>query len=381
MKKLFLLFTISIISGCSRPNDLLDINATRNPPKLITPNNFADPNLNQEAKELYNKLLVLTQRGIMFGQQQPFGTGNNFPVSNKLEEDFFEVAGNHPAIAGFDLELISLQPDTRFSGPSLLDDFINQFVTKVVEAHENGSIITISWHFVNPNDFNFDGTSNLNNVVSKMLENGEYRELFIDRLERVSRLLNSLVDSNGSPIPVLFRPWHEMNGNFFFWGEGFRTTAEYKELWKDTIKILSEDFNVHNLLYVYAPNIVTSTSEYLRNYPGDQYVDMLGIDVYDFRNGNFLSSIRRNLKIVENIATDKNMLFALTETGLRNVVEHDWWTQSLYKAIRSSSITYTMVWRNDMTTFFHVPFIGHPSQDNFNTFINNETILLSNDIL
>lgn len=259
--------------------------------------------------------------------------------------------------------------------------FINRFTQAVVKAHENGSIITISWHFVNPNDFNSDGSKSLNNVVPKMLEDGEYRELFIKRLERVARLLNNLVDAQGNSIPVLFRPWHEMNGDFFFWGEGFRTTEEYTQLWKDTIRILSEDLNVHNLLYVYAPNLVSSSSEYLRNYPEDNFVDMLGVDVYDFRNGNFLSSALRNLQIVEDIATDKNMLFALTETGLRNVVENNWWTQSLYKAIRSSNITYTMVWRNDMTTFFHVPFLGHPSEDDFKEFLDKETILLSKDIL
>lgn len=378
MKKsiLILLLTVFFFFNCNDEDDLFDLNAVRTPPNITIPGNYVDPDLNQQARNLYQRLLNITQTGIMFGQQQPFGTGNDFPVINQLEEDFFEVTGDHPAIAGFDLELIGLQSEGLF-----LDMFINKFTNAVVKAHENGSIITISWHFVNPNDFNSDGSKSLNNVVPKMLEDGEYRELFIKRLERVARLLNNLVDAQGNSIPVLFRPWHEMNGNFFFWGEGFRTTEEYTQLWKDTIKILSEDFNVHNLLYIYAPNLVSSSSEYLRNYPGDDFVDMLGVDVYDFRNGKFLSSALRNLNIVEDIATDKNMLFALTETGLRNVVENDWWTQSLYKAIRSSSITYTMVWRNDMTTFFHVPFLGHPSSDDFKEFLSKETMLLSKDNL
>lgn len=374
MKKAVLLLFVITFFACST-EDLFDANADRNPIIVTAPNTFADPNLNQEAKALYNKLLDLTQRGIAFGQQQPFGTGNDFPVPDELEQDFFKVTGDHPAIAGFDLELIGLQSEGFF-----LDEFINRFTQEVVKAHENGSIITISWHFVNPNDFNSDGSISLNNVVSKMLEAGEYRELFIKRLERAARLFNNLVDSQGKSIPVLFRPWHEMNGNFFFWGEGFRTTNEYIQLWKDTINMLSKDLNVHNLLYVYAPNFVSSSSEYLRNYPGDDFVDMLGVDVYDFRNGNFLSTAIRNLQIVEDIANNKNMLFALTETGLTNVVENNWWTQSLYKAIRSSSISYVMIWRNDMTTFFHAPFSGHPSQDDFNEFLSDEKILLSRNI-
>jgi mannan endo-1,4-beta-mannosidase len=373
------LFCISIILflfNCTKEDDLFDSNAKRIPPNITTPNTFADKNLNKEAKNLYNKLINITQKGIAFGQQQPFGTGNNFPVINKLENDFFEVTGDHPAIAGFDLELIGLQLEGNF-----LDAFINQFTEKVIEAHKNGSIITISWHYVNPNGFSLvNNTENFYGVVTSLLKGGQFREDFINRLERAARLLNSLVDENGRPIPVLFRPWHEMNGDFFFWGEGFRTTAEYKQLWRDTVKILSENFKVHNVLYVYAPNFVANRSEYLKNYPENEFVDLLGIDVYDFKNGNFLNTAIRNLQIVEEIAAEKNMLFALTETGLTNLVNNNWFTESLYKAIKNSSITYTMIWRNDMTTFFHAPFLCHPSETNFNEFLNKEIIFLRDNL-
>ncbi|WP_298499426.1 glycoside hydrolase family 26 protein [uncultured Algibacter sp.] len=382
MKKstLIVLLTLFISTSCEKEDDLFDINAVRAPLVITSPNNFADPNLNQQAKDLYDRLINITQKGIAFGQQQPFGTGNDFPVSDKLQPDFFPVTGDYPAIAGFDLELISLQPDSNTSG-SFLDEFINRFTKAVIEAHENGSIITMSWHHVNPQGYNASGEEIFNGVVAKFLEGGEFRQEYIERLARAARLLNKLVDAHGNSIPVLFRPWHEMNGNFFFWGEGYRTTENFVQLWKDTIKILSEDFNVHNLIYVYAPNLVSNKAQYLKNYPGDQFVDMLGIDVYDFRNRNFLNSAIRNLKIVEDIALEKNMLFALTETGLENVVDNTWWTQSLYKAIRASSITYTMVWRNDMTTFFHVPYLGHPAENNFKEFLEKEIIFLSSDIL
>ncbi len=375
------LASIFILYNCSNEEDLFDANATRVPLEVTTPANFADRNLNQEARALHNRLIASTQRGIAFGQQQPFGTGNNFPVPNALENDFLDVTGDHPAIAGFDLELISLRSRVDAVNGNL-DGFIENFVTDVVAAHENGSIITISWHVVNPNRSGNggNGDDSFNNVVPRMLEGGDLRDTYLEILARAARLFNSLIDTEGNAIPVLFRPWHEMNGDFFFWGEGFRTTEDYIQLWRDTVRILSNDFNVHNLLYVYAPNWVSDRSEYMRNYPGDAFVDMLGIDVYDFRNGNFLNSALNNLSIVETIATEKNMLFALTETGLENVVENDWWTQNLYRAIRSSNISYAMVWRNDMTTFFHAPFVGHPSAPDFRAFLENETVLLSSDL-
>nr|WP_262922095.1 glycoside hydrolase family 26 protein [Aquimarina acroporae] len=333
---------------------------------------FADANLCQEARDLHSKLLELTQRGIAFGQQAPFGTGNNFPMPDKLDPDFKDVAMDYPAIVGFDLELIGRQPD--------VDPFIEKFTKAVIDAHENGSIITMSWHATNPNNLGFGNFGDMNNVVPKMLENGEFRDLFLMFLERVARVFNGLKDAEGKPIPVLFRPWHEMNGDFFYWGEGFRTTEEYIQLYRDTVRILSEELDVHNVLYMYAPNWLSSPEEYLRNYPGDQYVDMLGIDVYDFKNGRFLENALNNLRIVESIANEKNMLFALSETGLENVTQNNWWTENLYKAIRSSSITYALIWRNDSSSFFHAPFLGHPAVDDFRTFLDKDIILLSEGI-
>ncbi|WP_169744652.1 glycoside hydrolase family 26 protein [Siansivirga zeaxanthinifaciens] len=352
---------------------MLDINKERVPNTIIDTGVFADVNLGIEAKDLFTKLKNISQQGIAFGQQAPFGTGNNFPVDNKLDNDFNLVTGDYPAIVGFDLELISLQ---RF----YLDRFITQFATKVREAHENGSIITMSWHMVNPNAMQLGGDDTINGVVSRMLEGGDLRDNFFSALQKASLLFKALVDADGKPIPILFRPWHEMNGNFFFWGEGFRTTEDYIQLWRDTVDILSNELEVHNLLYVYAPNLLSSRAEYLKNYPGDNYVDILGIDVYDFKNGRFLQNALTNLQITETIAREKNKLFALTETGLQNVTQNDWWTESLYKAIRSSAISYTMIWRNDTQTFFYAPFLGHPSESNFRTFLNKDTILLSQEI-
>lgn len=362
---LFVLF----LAGCSA-DDLFDPDAERNPRSINSNVVFADVNLNQEAKDLYFRLQRTTQEGIAFGQQEPFGTGNDFPLPNRLQKDFSKVAGDYPAVVGFDLELISIQTD--------IDPFIAKFSNAVKDAHEKGSIITMSWHMVNPTrELSF---TREDRIVAGLLENGKFRAVFLEALERVATLLKGLKDTEGKSIPVLFRPWHEMNGNFFFWGEGFRTTEEYVQLYRDTIKILSEDYGVHNVLYVYAPNFVSSRSEYLRNYPGDNFVDMLGIDVYDFKNGNFLLTALQNLQIVEGIAVEKNMLFALTETGLTNVTTNNWWTEDLYRAIRSSAITYALIWRNNSTTDFHAPFLGHPSVENFNEFLSKDIMLLRNDI-
>ncbi|MGP1993915.1 glycosyl hydrolase [Zobellia laminariae] len=108
---------------------------------------------------------------------------------------------------------------------------------------------------------------------------------------------------------------------------------------------------MHNLIYVYSPNWFSNSSEYLKNYPGDACVDILGIDIYDFKNGKFLQNALSNLNFVENIAREKNMLFALSETGLENITENNWWTD-----------------------------LGHPSENNFKEFVDKDFILLNQEM-
>ncbi len=354
--------------------DLFDPDAVRDPVVINTDITFADPNLVQEAKDLHSKLHTITQLGIAFGQQESIGRGINFFDPESLDSDFSRVAGDWPAVIGFDLERIELINTFNFYRPIVAQ----RKRDLIIKAHNNGSIIALSWHASNP--ITLEDSFDTTKVVSEMLEGGSKRNLFLLYLEELALFLKDLKDDQGKPIPVLFRPWHEMNGNFFYWGEGHRSTEEFVQLFRDTVTLLSNTFNVHNVLYVYSPNHVSSASAYLKNYPGDAYVDMLGVDIYDFKNGEFLNDAISNLNIVEDIAKEKNMLFALTETGLENVTQSDWWTERLYKAIRSSGMTYSMIWRNATENHFFGPFVGHVSEDNFKTFISKDVILLHSDI-
>ncbi len=371
--KILILIVFFCFSCQTDDLDLFDPNAVRDPITIDSQITFADPNLVQEAKDLHARLQHITQKGIAFGQQEAIFGGLDFYEYNSLESDFSLAAGDYPAIIGFDLEGWE-----RWDTSIPIERFLSRWESAIKNAHNNGSIITISWHASNPLSGGdaFDRTK----VVGEMLEGGSVRSRFLRYLEDIAFFLNELKDENGRPIPVLFRPWHEMNGDFFYWGEGLRTNEEFKQLYRDTVTILSETYNVHNALYVYSPNIVTNAAEYMKNYPGDDYVDMLGIDLYDFRNGNFLNDAIRNLDIVENIAREKNMLFALTETGIENVPQSNWWTDNLYRAIRSSSITYVMIWRNARKDHFFGPYEGHPSEEDFRTFVSKDVILLNSDI-
>jgi mannan endo-1,4-beta-mannosidase len=76
-----------------------------------------------------------------------------------------------------------------------------------------------------------------------------------------------------------------MNATWFWWGENDirnPTNADnFKLLWQDMHNTLTNDFGLHNLVWVYAPNATgTSTGDLTTMYPGANYVDLVGVDIY-----------------------------------------------------------------------------------------------------
>src|SRR5690606_5740297 len=116
--------------------------------------------------------------------------------------------------------------------------------------------------------------------------------------------------------PVIFRPFHEFDGDFFWWGAPYSSPTEFKELWKFTVTYLRDTLNVHNLLYAYSPdNSYTTKAGYLSRYPGDEYVDILGMDNYGdllAQDGSGVARANQKLKIVSDLAKEKVKIAAMT---------------------------------------------------------------------
>jgi mannan endo-1,4-beta-mannosidase len=196
-------------------------------------------------------------------------------------------------------------------------------------------------------------------------------------------------------IPIIFRPWHEHTGWWFWWAKGHCSEANYVSLWKFTVNYLSDKKRVDNLLYAYSPSSspwsrINSRNKYLYGYPGDTYIDILGLDnYYDLRH--YATSIRKfvkSLEIVVSIANEKNKPAALAETGAftlfgkATMPEKNWFTKKLLKGIMHNEITrqisYAMVWHNANTSHFHAPYSGHPGVPDFLDFYNHPyTIFMS----
>jgi mannan endo-1,4-beta-mannosidase len=195
-----------------------------------------------------------------------------------------------------------------------------------------------------------------------------------------------MIDDKNDPIPIIFRPFHEFDGNWFWWGKNYCTREEFVELWRTTVDYLREKKNVRNFLYAFSSDRkFENEEEYLDRYPGDEYVDIFGVDdYYDFKlNGDSSISVpQKKLKIISAIAEKKQKLAAFTETGSEMILDSTWWTQKLYKVMDDDSvkIAYVLLWRNLHQGHFYVPYRGHPSEKDFIEFRKKPKMMFESDL-
>ncbi|MFF3072781.1 glycosyl hydrolase [Kitasatospora sp. NPDC057936] len=97
--------------------------------------------------------------------------------------------------------------------------------------------------------------------------------------QTLDRIATGLADLNGAGVPVLFRPFHEMNtsGAGAFWWSG-QDRAAYVSAWQYTYRYLTQAKGLHNLLWVYSP--LCGAGDRAAYYPGDAYTDVVGLDCY-----------------------------------------------------------------------------------------------------
>ncbi|MGY5451917.1 glycosyl hydrolase [Agarivorans sp. MS3-6] len=183
---------------------------------------------------------------------------------------------------------------------------------------KQGHVVQISNHLISPiNTFsdNFK-TAVSNQEYARIFETGSVeRARWLDIMDEVAIGLEKFKQAD---VPVIFRPLHEMNGDWFWWGadnaEG--GTAErqalFVKLYQDMHKYLSEDKGLNNLIWVYSPD--RGRPSLVEYYPDDAYVDIVGLDAY-FNGQADIDDLKADYRVM----TDTfNKPYALTETGPRS---------------------------------------------------------------
>ncbi|PKQ65197.1 beta-mannosidase [Labilibaculum filiforme] len=317
-------------------------------------------------------------KGILFGHQDDLAYGMNWSYVDG-ESDVKRVAGDYPAMFGWELGGVELKNTHD------LDSIPFQVMKDlVVKGYEMGGVNTFSWHpFSVINGENAWNTET--DVVKHILQNGSHHKEFLVQLDRVADFLQSLKTGDGEVVPFIFRPWHEMDGTWFWWGAKNCTPDEFKELFRFSVDYLKNKKGLSQMLVAYSPDRnFTSLEEYLTWYPGDDVVDIIGMDnYYDLKMPDGEKEAIKKLHILIAYAKEKQKFSALTETGLENVTDSLWFTQKLGKVVSDSlvskELSYVMVWRNDPKVHFFFPYENHSAATDAKSFLDQPEMLLLND--
>lgn len=406
MKKTFLKIAFLSLAALSLTNCSSDSNPDPivvNPPivtppitetDLLTTANvttyMVDKNATKETVALFYNLKKLAKTKFAIGQQDAF---NSFYNDDVGDSDIKKNTSFDPAVLSSDFMFI-----TDKNNNEQTNNWFYQQEQKIVSdtkaAYAKGMINTFSWHIREPNKEDAFYVSDMTDqqkatAFKSILPGGANHEWYKKKLDKVAKVFLSLKGASGELIPVIFRPFHEFDGSWFWWGANFCTPEEYKIIYKFTVDYLKDTKGVHNLLYAFSPdNSYTKEADYLSRFPGDTYVDVLGMDNYgDLDNQGQAGADKANtkLKMISDLAKTKVKIAAMTETGYQVTASKtpisNWFSTYLYGSLTDNDIqiSYVVFWNNTKDGYF-VPNASVSNAADFKTFATKPKSALVNSL-
>jgi mannan endo-1,4-beta-mannosidase len=319
----------------------------------------ADRPITAGTVQLLKRLHTQSGQGVLFGHQDTAAYGVGWRGDTN-RSDIKDVYRNWPVVYGWDLG--DIHETNNLDG-------VNFATMKrwIAEADARGGINTLSLHLDNP----VSGRSAHDNtpVVEHLLPGGLAHEVFLETLDEVADFLRDLKRKNGEPIPVILRPFHEHNQDWPWWGRRSCSDRDFIALWRMTADHLRKTRAIRHVLFAYSPQDVATEKDYLKGYPGDDYVDIFGLDYYRAWHWREVPRFGEALSMINRLAGQHDKVAALTETGVDKVPNADWWTEYLLKALKhdkwSRKTVWALVWRNKSQGHHFGPFLGHPSAPDF----------------
>ena len=206
-------------------------------------------------------------------------------------------------------------------------------------------------------------------------------EKFQTWMERVGTFLKSLKTEEGVAVPIIFRPWHENNGSWFWWGQNLCSDEEFHGLWNMLQDYLNGE-GLSNLLWSYSPNLDGNwdTERFLKRYPGDDRVSLIGEDAYQWgTEEDFVKQLTTDLDFLSAFAKEHGKMIALTECGYKNIPDSTWWTRVLKPIMDKYPISYFLLWRNYKEEYFG-PAPSLDCADDYRKLYEADNTLFLNDI-
>ena len=260
--------------------------------------NLTNENATPETKALYRYIANTYKNKIISGQQESTWMGSVDYEMNYIKDK----SGKYPAIRGLDF---------------MNDDF-SGCVSRAKAWKNKGGIVTICWH-CGPW---FNGS--FNESQNETLTDEQWEAVLTDGTTENQQFLaamdkagNALLQLQDAGVPVLWRPFHEFDGAWFWWGKG--GSDRFKRLWRMMYNHFTYDLGLNNLIWVlgYCHNGTDYGTDLADWYPGDRYCDIVGADSYEVSENG--AEARLYNPVYKIVSDSKPMV--MHETGLIPTVE------------------------------------------------------------
>ena len=366
---------------------------------------LVDSKATKKTGNLYAYLTGIAASGYVVYGHQNDTTNKAVLHDTGTESDTKDMTGSLPGLCGIDaLSLTGAELQLKPPFHSLVEEAADVSA----RAAKQGALVTLSAHMPNfekvkekgktDGKYDYGGytpTDTEGNVAARILPGGDLNGVYTGYLDLIAQYARLLEKED---VPVLFRPFHENNQSWFWWGAGSCETSVFRKLYRYTVGYLRDTKDVHNFLYVFSPNGPFETEEdYLSSYPGDDCVDVLAFDYYDtdkVANGPWFASFSKTADIVAASAKKHGKLAAVSETGLMSngsflAVSGNAdtrWFREVLDTLSGKGMAYFMTWANfgEADGFFE-PYMtggaeGHEMVNPFIDFYNCKNVVFANGV-
>lgn len=342
---------------------------------------IVDKNATAETKALFANLYNIGGKGFMFGHHDDLWYGRYW-YNEPGRSDTKDVCGDYPGVFSVDLATIARD------GVNGNENKIRRRV--ILEARERGEVILAVMHLDNPLTGSDSWDNSKSTVVSEILKEGTTtRAKYLKWLDNLAAFALDLKDSKGNLVPIILRPYHEHTQSWSWWGSKCTTENEFISFWRFTVNYLRDTKGVHNFLYAISPQMDSwysneeADGRIVYRWPGDEYVDFMGIDCYQGLNP---SAFKVYINALSGWAEKKKKPCGVTEDGQESFTLQNYWTTNILEPIRGTRPCMVVMWRNkyvgnnESDKHYYSVFKGHSSENDFRTMYADPESFFSRDL-